>query len=67
MPETAADSFLALNAREANYKTARFALLPIPYDATASFGVGAREGPRAVITASQQVEDYDDLGILDSI
>lgn len=59
MPETAADSFLALNAREANYKTARFALLPIPYDATASFGVGARAGPRAIITASQQVEDYD--------
>ena len=60
MPETAADSFLALNAREANYKTARFALLPIPYDATASFGVGARAGPRAIITASQQVEDYDE-------
>jgi len=59
MPETAADNFLALNAREANYKTARFALLPIPYDATASFGVGAREGPRAIITASQQLEDYD--------
>ncbi len=60
MPEMAADNFLALDAREANYKTARFALLPIPYDATASFGVGAREGPRAIITASQQVEDYDE-------
>jgi agmatinase len=60
MPKTAADNFLALDAREADYNTARFALLPIPYDATASFGVGAREGPRAIITASQQVEDYDE-------
>lgn len=35
-------------------------MLPIPYDATTSYSVGTREGPRAIITASQQVELYDE-------
>lgn len=31
----------------------------MPYDATTSFSAGTREGPRAIIAASRQVEDYD--------
>ncbi len=54
------DNFLGLPTTDAAYEDARFAVLPIPYDATTSFGVGTREGPRAIITASQQVELYDD-------
>lgn len=54
------DNFLGLDAKTADYKTARFAVLPIPYDATTSFSVGTRDGPRAIITASQQVELYDE-------
>lgn len=53
------DNFLGLDARHADPRTARFLVLPIPYDATSTFGVGARDGPRAIITASQQVELYD--------
>ena len=53
------DSFLGLDGRDADYGAARFAVLPIPYDATASFSAGARDGPRAIITASRQLEDYD--------
>ncbi len=34
-------------------------MLPIPYDATTSYSVGTRDGPRAILTASQQVELYD--------
>ncbi len=60
MGEAIPDNFLGLDAKTAAYKTARFAILPIPYDATTSFGVGTRDGPRAVITASQQVELYDE-------
>ena len=55
MPET----FLGLDSRAAAYDTARFAILPIPYDATTSYVAGTRDGPRAIITASRQVEDYD--------
>jgi agmatinase len=53
------DSFLGLDGRDADYRAARFAVLPIPYDATTSFSAGSREGPRAIIAASRQVEDYD--------
>ncbi|HMQ15097.1 MAG TPA: agmatinase [Phycisphaerae bacterium] len=60
MGEATPDNFLGLDAKTAAYKTARFAVLPIPYDATTSFGAGTRDGPRAVITASQQVELYDE-------
>ncbi len=55
MPE----SFLGLDGRDADYARARFAVLPIPYDATTSFSAGTRDGPRAIIAASRQLEDYD--------
>jgi len=54
------DNFLGLEAKLSDYAAARVAVLPIPYDATTSFGVGTRDGPRAIITASQQVELYDE-------
>jgi agmatinase len=60
MPHSVPDNFLGLPGRHGEYDTAQFVVLPIPYDATTSFGVGTREGPRAIITASQQVELYDE-------
>ena len=54
------DNFLGLTGRQCDPARARVAVLPIPYDATTSFGGGARGGPRAIITASQQVELYDE-------
>lgn len=60
MHTSSPDNFLGLDRRAADYRKARFAVLPIPYDATTSFGVGTRDGPRAIIAASQQVELYDE-------
>jgi len=60
MSHVVPDNFLGLPADMSDYKAARFAVLPIPYDATTSYSVGTREGPRAIITASQQVELYDE-------
>lgn len=54
------DNFLGLLESDADYEKARYAVLPIPYDATVSFQTGTRKGPRAIITASQQVELFDD-------
>jgi agmatinase len=54
------DNFLGLPPRFAEYAAARFAVLPIPYEATTTFGAGTRDGPRAILTASQQVELYDE-------
>jgi len=53
------DNFLGLPPAAADYARARFAVLPLPYDATTSYGSGTRDGPRAIISASQQVELFD--------
>jgi agmatinase len=39
---------------------AQILILPIPYEQTVSYRPGTREGPRAIITASQEVETYDE-------
>ena len=49
-------NFLGLDTKYSDYKRGQYAVLPIPYDATTSFQVGTREGPHAIIRASQQVE-----------
>ncbi|RIK70629.1 MAG: agmatinase [Planctomycetota bacterium] len=56
---TIPDNFLGLPRPHAEYRKAKYAVLPIPYDSTVSFQVGTRHGPRAILTASQQVELFD--------
>lgn len=58
--ETIPDNFLGLPPAFSDPRRARYAVLPVPYDSTTSFQVGTRNGPRAIITASQQVELYDE-------
>ena len=57
---TIPNNFLALEERYSSYDRARFAVLPVPYDATASYRAGARDGPAAIIDASRQVEVFDE-------
>lgn len=42
------------------FDAARVAVLPVPYEGTSSYGAGAAGGPRAILTASTQVELYDE-------
>ena len=42
-----------------SYENAKVAILPVPYDGTVSYRCGAREGPGAMIKASQAMELYD--------
>lgn len=51
--------FAALAAEQAAYETARAVILPVPYDATTTFRGGTRDGPRAIVDASMQMELYD--------
>src|SRR4030067_3459477 len=37
-----------------------FSVLPVPYDLTASYVSGTRNGPRAIIEASTHMELYDE-------
>ena len=52
-------NFLGLPEADADYKTARAAILPVPYDGTTSFRAGTRDGPFSIITASRNVELFD--------
>jgi agmatinase len=36
-----------------------FHILPVPYEKTVSYGTGTKNGPAAIINASQQLESYD--------
>lgn len=48
---------------EQDYDSARVAVLPVPYDSTASYRSGARDGPHAIIQASRNIELYsEELG-----
>jgi len=53
-------NFLGLEPPHCDYKSARFAVLPIPYDSTTSYQTGTRGGPEAIIAASRQVELFDE-------
>jgi len=43
-----------------DYRTAKVAVLPVPYDSTASFRPGSRGGPHAIIEASRNIELYNE-------
>ncbi len=53
-------NFLGLESEHSNYDKASFAVLPVPYDGAASYQSGARNGPAAIISASQHIEYFDD-------
>lgn len=53
-------NFLCLAKNLARYESARYAILPIPYDASVSWRSGTKYGPAAVIAASEHMENYDD-------
>ena len=53
-------TFLGLTGRAADPATARFAVLPVPYEGTVSYKAGTAAGPAAILEASTQVETFDD-------
>jgi agmatinase len=52
-------NFLGLPEEVSDPARAQGWLLPIPYEATTSYGAGTRDGPAAIVAASRQVELYD--------
>ena len=59
-PEPTSANFLGLPSSLSDWDTAQVAILPVPYDATASYGAGARFGPRSILDASHEIELFDD-------
>lgn len=44
---------------ECSERASRVVLVPVPFDATTSYGAGTAEGPGAILAASHQVDLYD--------
>lgn len=47
-------------ADAASWEAARALVLPVPYEATTSYGPGTKSGPEAILQASRYVELYDE-------
>lgn len=60
LPATMQLNFGSLDDRLSSFRTANFVVLPVPYDLTASYGSGMRNGPLAIIEASMHMELYDE-------
>ena len=52
-------NFGALLSSYADLETAKVVILPVPYDSTTEWHSGTREGPQAIVAASQYLELYD--------
>src|SRR5690606_25173903 len=52
-------NFLGLDEGASDFARARVVILPVPYEATTSFGGGTRGGPGAILEASRYIELYD--------
>ena len=52
-------TFLGLDEEASEFEGARAVILPVPYEATTSFGAGTGAGPSAIIEASRYIELYD--------
>ena len=57
---TARTPYFDLPADRTRAETARFRILPVPYERTVSYGGGTRRGPMAIREASCQVELWDE-------
>ncbi len=52
-------NFAALPPQYADFETSKVVVLPVPYDSTTDWRSGSRDGPMAIIDASQYLELYD--------
>lgn len=54
-------NFLGLPDDDARYHDARGVVVPVPWEATVSYGAGTGKGPAAILEASRYVELYDEV------
>ncbi len=59
MRNTPPYNFGGLSKEYSSYKTAKIAVLPVPFDKTSSWVKGSAKGPGAIINASRNMELYD--------
>jgi agmatinase len=52
-------NFLGLDEQGSDFERARVVILPVPYEATTSYGGGTSGGPGAIVESSRYIELYD--------
>src|SRR3954469_13969201 len=52
-------NFASLDEEDSSFDRSRVVVLPVPYDSTVTARAGTRDGPRAIIEASADMELYD--------
>jgi len=52
-------NFASLDDEHCSFERSRVVVLPVPYDSTVTARAGTRDGPRAIIEASADMELYD--------
>lgn len=60
MTSNSAFSFLGLPPPYSDFKKSKFVILPVPYEQTTTFKAGTKNGPQAIISASREVELFDE-------
>lgn len=53
--------FLASEFKPTTEESALFHIIPCPYEASVSYGLGTSKGPSAILEASQQLEAFDGI------
>jgi agmatinase len=53
-------TYFGLPEEYSSQESSRVVVVPVPYEATTSYGKGTKDGPQAVLMASQEVETFDD-------
>jgi agmatinase len=53
-------TYFELPEEYSSQENSRVVVVPVPYEATTSYGKGTKNGPQAVLMASQEVETFDD-------
>ncbi len=51
--------FLDIEPQFSSLNNSRFVVIPMPFEKTTSYGKGTKNGPSAILAASQIIEDYD--------
>lgn len=59
LPWELPSTFLGLDERASAFETAKAIILPVPYEATTSYGGGTRAAPAAIVASSRYIELYD--------
>jgi len=60
MPENHPRNFLDIDPKYYEFNHARFVVLPIGYEGTATYMKGTGKGPDAILEASHHVDDFDE-------